>query len=366
MNDNMTVTCPNCGGTISLSETQYMHIASQVRDAEFLRQVESRARELSEKAVIETRLSMSGEISEKERALLESRVEMESLVSKHTAELEQVRSSMNGVIRGLEEELDFYKDFKARSSTKMIGESLETYCSDAFEMVRAMGFPRAEFHKDNEVSESGSKGDFIFRDFDSEGIEIVSVMLEMKNESDSDSRKHKNSEFFRELDKDRREKGCEYAVLVTMLEPDSELYNSGIVDVSHVFPKMYVVRPQFMVPMLTLLRNLGLNCIADRKEIARMREESLDVVRFEEQLGIFRDGFDRNCRLASDRFSKAIEGIDKAIAFLNKVKEDLSGSDRQLELARRKADDLTIRKLCKDNQTMMAKFDEARKASREE
>lgn len=361
----MVVTCPNCGETISLSETQYMRIASQVRDAEFSKQVEDRAQELVDKAVMKERLAMSETISGKDKDLLKLQMDMDSLVLKHTSELEQVRTSMNGVIRGLEEELKFYKDFKARSSTKMIGESLETYCSDSFEMVRAMGFPHAEFHKDNDVSESGSKGDFIFRDFDSDGTEIVSVMLEMKNESDSDSRKHKNSEFFKELDKDRREKGCEYAVLVTMLEPDSELYNSGIVDVSHAFPKMYVVRPQFMVPMLTLLRNMGLNCLADRREIARMREESLDVVRFEEQLGIFKDGFNRNCRIASDKYAKAIEGIDKAISFLNKVKDDLSGTDRQMELARNKVDDLTVRRLCKGNPTMMTKFSEAGTSGKE-
>lgn len=357
--DNMIVRCPNCGETISLSDTQYAHIASQVRDAEFLRQVDERASEMVEKAVVKERLSMSDAISEKDKALFQSRIEMESLVAKHASELEQVRGEMKGVIRGLEEELNFYKDFKARSSTKMIGESLETYCSDAFEMVRAMGFPRAEFHKDNLVSGSGSKGDFIFRDFDSDGIEVASVMLEMKNESDSDSRKHKNSEFFKELDKDRREKNCEYAVLVTMLEPDSELYNAGIVDVSHIFPKMYVVRPQFMISMLTLIRNMGLNCIAERREIARLQEESLDVVRFEEQLGIFRDGFNRNCKLATDKYDKAIEDIDKAIAFLTKVKDDLSGSSKQLETARNKVDALTIRRLCRNNPTMLNKFDEA-------
>lgn len=372
MGNDLQVSCPSCGSVISLTETQYAAIAAQVRDREFEESVERRSAELrdverlrlqaeNDKAVDE----LAGRLAKAEVELKFARSEADMrvllLTSGHEADMERLKSDRDAMLRAKDEEIAFYRDFKARSSTKMVGESLETHCMESFEQVRALAFPLAEFGKDNTVSESGSKGDFIFRDYAADGTEIVSVMLEMKNETETDGRKHRNQDFFKELDKDRREKGCEYAVLVSLLEPDSELYNSGIVDVSYRYPKMYVVRPQFMVPLLGLLRNMASGTLSYKRELEQARKQNLDVVAFEERLGEFKDAFGRNYRLASEKFTRAVDEIDKAINYLNKVKEDLLGSERQLELANRKAEDLTVKRLTRGNPTMAEKFDAARK-----
>ena len=261
-------------------------------------------------------------------------------------------------------EIERYKDMKARLSTKMVGESLEQHCETEFNKIRAAAFPRAYFEKDNDASE-GSKGDFIFRECDEEGNEIVSIMFEMKNESDDSSHRHKNEDFFKKLDADRRKKGCEYAVLVTLLEPESELYNQGIVDVSYRFEKMYAIRPQFFLPMISILRNAALNSMAYKAELAVVRNQNIDITKFEEQMETFKSGFARNYDLASRKFQTAIDEIDKTILHLQKTKDALVSSENNLRLANNKAQDLTIKRLTRKNPTMKAAF-EALKAEQEE
>ena len=240
----------------------------------------------------------------------------------------------------------------------MVGESLEQHCQNQFNTIRMTAFPNAYFEKDNEVSGSGSKGDFIFREKDPEGIEFISIMFEMKNEMDTTSTKHKNEDFFKELDKDRKEKGCEYAVLVSLLEPDSELYNSGIVDVSYKYPKMYVIRPQFFIPMITLLRNAALNSLQYQRELQVVKNQQLDLVNFESNMQDFKDAFGKNYRIASDKFQTAIEEIDKTIEHLEKVKKNLLSSENNLRLANNKAEDLSIKKLTKNAPSVKKMFDE--------
>ena len=293
---------------------------------------------------------------------LKSQIEQEKVAKQ--LEQEKIKEQYEAQIKAKDETIDFYKNFKAKQSTKMIGESLERYCEDEFNKYRATGFQNAYFEKDNEISASGSKGDFIFRDGE-DGVEYISIMFEMKNEADGTATKHRNEDFFKELDKDRNEKGCEYAVLVTMLEPDSEYYNSGIVDVSHKYPKMYVIRPQFFIPLITLLRNAARKTIEYKRELLDMREQNLDITHFEESMNAFKDGFEKNYRLASEKFSKAIEEIDKTIDHLQKVKESLIGSERNLRIANDKAQDLSIKKLTKDNPTMAKKFEDLKKESDE-
>ena len=260
-------------------------------------------------------------------------------------------------------EIERYKDMKARLSTKMVGESLEQHCETEFNKIRAAAFPRAYFEKDNDASE-GSKGDFIFRECDEEGNEIVSIMFEMKNESDDSSHRHKNEDFFKKLDADRRKKGCEYAVLVTLLEPESELYNQGIVDVSYRFEKMYAIRPQFFLPMISILRNAALNSMAYKAELAVVRNQNIDITKFEEQMETFKSGFARNYDLASRKFQTAIDEIDKTILHLQKTKDALVSSENNLRLANNKAQDLTIKRLTRKNPTMKAAF-EALKADQD-
>ena len=262
-------------------------------------------------------------------------------------------------LRQKQEEIDFYKDMKSRMSTKMIGESLEVHCHTEFNRVRTSMYPNAYFEKDNE-SKEGTKGDFIFRDF-ADGVEYVSIMFEMKNECDTTATKHKNEDFFKKLDEDRRKKGCEYAVLVSLLEPDSELYNEGIVDVSYRYPKMYVVRPQFFMPIISLLTQASKKSIEYQRELIIARQQSIDVTNFEDSLNEFKEKFGRNYQLASKHFNTAIEEIDKTINHLQKVRDGLLGADTNLRLANDKAEDLTIKKLTRNNTTMKIKFDEARK-----
>ena len=254
------------------------------------------------------------------------------------------------------DEIERLRDMKARLSTKMVGETLEQHCETEFNRIRATAFPKAYFEKDNDVR-TGSKGDYIFRDSDESDTEIVSIMFEMKNENDETATKKKNEDFLKELDKDRNEKQCEYAVLVSLLEPDSELYNSGIVDVSHRYPKMYVVRPQFFIPIITLLRNAAQNSLKYKTELELVKSQNIDITNFENDLEVFKTGFARNYELASKKFKTAIDEIDKTIDHLQKTKEALFGSENNLRLANNKADDLTIKKLTKGNPTMATKFD---------
>ena len=260
-------------------------------------------------------------------------------------------------LKSKEELIAYYKDFKTKLSTKMVGETLEQHCEIEFNRIRATAFPSSYFEKDNDAR-TGSKGDYVFRDADDTGTEIVSIMFEMKNENDQTATKKKNEDFLKELDKDRSEKNCEYAVLVSLLEPDSELYNSGIVDVSHRFPKMYIVRPQFFIPIVTLLRNANRNSLKYKSELALVRAQSIDITNFENQINDFKTTFGRNWRLASEGFVEAIKRIDEAIRDLEKTKEALHKSANNLRLANDKAEDLTIKRLIRGNPTMTAKFAE--------
>lgn len=285
--------------------------------------------------------------------------EKQQIETAHALEIEQARKSAQDLIRYKDEEIERLRDMKARLSTKMVGESLEQHCETQFNQLRATAFPHAYFEKDNDASD-GTKGDFIFRECDEAGNEIVSIMFEMKNENDTTATKHKNEDFFKKLDSDRKKKGCEYAVLVTLLEPESELYNTGIVDVSYRYEKMYVIRPQFFIPMITLLRNAAMNALAYKQELELVRQQNIDVTEFEEKLLGFQEGFNRNYDLASRKFQTAIDEIDTTIKHLQKVKDNLISSENNLRLANDKAQGLSIRKLTWGNKTMKAKFDEAR------
>ena len=284
--------------------------------------------------------------SDLERAQLEKQLAEESLKDKHETQ-----------IKDRNDEIERLRDMKARLSTKMVGETLEQHCEIEFNRIRAMAFPRAYFEKDNDAR-TGSKGDYLFRDSDEAGTEIVSIMFEMKNENDETATRKKNEGFLKELDKDRNDKGCEYAVLVSLLEPDSELYNSGIVDVSHRYRKMYVVRPQFFIPIITLLRNAAQNSLKYKTELALVKAQNVDITNFENDLDAFKTGFARNYELASKKFKTAIDEIDKTIEHLQNTKEALLGSENNLRLANNKADDLSVKKLTKGNPTMAAKFSE--------
>ena len=308
-----------------------------------------------ESGAISQQLAITQAVSdlEKERERLRSdlqRLELE----KHLSE-KSITERFQVQLRDRDEAIERLRDMKAKLSTKMLGETLEQHCETAFNMIRATAFPRAYFEKDNDAR-TGSKGDYIFRDVDEAGTEIVSIMFEMKNESDTTATKKRNEDFLRELDKDRQEKGCEYAVLVSLLEPENELYNSGIVDVSHKYPKMYVVRPQFFIPMITLLRNAALNSLQYKSELALMRAQNIDITNFETELETFKAAFGKNYDLASRQFHTAIAEIDKSIDHLQKTKEALLGSDRNLRLANDKAQDVTIKKLTRKNPTMAQKF----------
>ncbi|VWM01234.1 Uncharacterised protein [Collinsella intestinalis] len=285
--------------------------------------------------------------------------EKQQIETAHALEIEQARKSAQDLIRYKDEEIERLRDMKARLSTKMVGETLEQHCETQFNQLRATAFPHAYFEKDNDASD-GTKGDFIFRECDEAGNEIVSIMFEMKNENDTTATKHKNEDFFKKLDSDRKKKGCEYAVLVTLLEPESELYSTGIVDVSYRYEKMYVIRPQFFIPMITLLRNAAMNALAYKQELELVRQQNIDVTEFEEKLLGFQEGFNRNYDLASRKFQTAIDEIDTTIKHLQKVKDNLISSENNLRLANDKAQGLSIRKLTWGNKTMKAKFDEAR------
>lgn len=284
---------------------------------------------------------------------------IEAKQSEMALALKNKEDNLKAIISLKDEEIDRLKDFKSKQSTKMVGESLEVYCMNQFNQIRSFAFPGAYFEKDNDAK-SGSKGDFIFRDY-VDNDEFISIMFEMKNEVDTTSTKHKNEDFFKELDKDRREKNCEYAILVSLLESDSDLYNTGIVDVSYRYEKMYVIRPQFFIQIISLLRSAALNSVSYKKELAEIKSQNIDISNFESSLNDFKDKFGRNYRLASEKFNKAIDSIDDTIRKLQKIKEDLLSSENNLRLANDKAEELTVKKLVKNNPTMKALFEEAKK-----
>lgn len=407
--------CPKCGNVFTVDEADYASIVSQVRNAEFEeelrrrlgdmkgrqeaeqkvkdvqtrehfgRQIQAKELEINSRdqeisrlraelkgieekkalelnnAVLRTRDQMKEVIGVKEKEIAELRNSGTLAQSRAELEKKAIKEEYEAKLKIAQEQVDYYKDMKIRMSTKMVGESLEAHCSNIFNGTMRPMFPNAYFEKDNDAS-GGSKGDFIFRDYE-DGTEYVSIMFEMKNELDDTAHKHRNEDFFRKLDADRNAKGCEYAVLVSLLEPENELYNNGIVDVSYRYPKMYVIRPQFFMPLITLLVNASKKSILYQKELAIARSQSVDVTNFENKLMEFKEKFGNNYRLASEKFRKAIDEIDKSIAALQKTKDALLSSENNLRLANDKAEALTIKKLTYKNPTMKAKFDEARAAS---
>ena len=399
--------CPKCGSVFTVDEADYASIVNQVKNAEFNEEVNRRLQELHERHKTEEQLAIAkveknyqdalnrkemelgklkselGENSNKLKiAVMEEQRKADENICAKEREIEQLKASaeisrqkaVNYVnsqkeeyemkLKMMQEQVDYYKDLKTKMSTKMIGETLEIHCSTQFNQMMRPMMPNAYFEKDNDAS-GGSKGDFIFRDFGSDGTEYVSIMFEMKNEADETATKHKNEDFFKKLDADRKAKNCEFAVLVSLLEPDSELYNTGIVDVSHRYGKMYVIRPQFFLPIISLLVQTSKKSLEYKQQLAIAKSQSIDVTNFENQLLDFRDKFGRNYRLASEKFKTAIEEIDKSIQHLQKIKEALIGSENNLRLANDKAESLTIKKLTQNNPTMSALFEEARQNAME-
>lgn len=386
------IKCPKCGTVFQISETDYESIVKQIRDAEFEKEISVRENQyekekvsavklaeanleksfkedLSERDIeiadlknqlklkdTEKELAIKTAISEKEKTINELNNKLELSQSDFLLKEKNLKENYEEKIKSKDEQIAYYKDFKAKQSTKMVGESLEQHCYNEFNKLRPL-FKNAYFEKDNDIK-TGSKGDFIYRDYDDEGNEIVSIMFEMKNEADETSTKHKNESFFKELDKDRKEKKCEYAVLVSLLEIDNEYYNSGIVDVSYKYEKMYVIRPQFFIPLITLIRGLAINSLEYKKELQVVRNQNIDISHFEENMNAFKEGFGRNYRLASEKFKKAIDEIDKTIDHLQKTKEALLSSENNLRLANNKAEDLTIKKLTRNSETMAKMFEE--------
>jgi len=387
------IICPHCEKAFKVDEAGYADIVKQVHNSEFEHQLHERL-ELAEKEkanaveLVKERAELEmqkastakdSQIQELKAQLDNNEDKQELAITKALSVVEKERDELkNGLreaelkkelaekslkdkyetqIKDRDDAIERLKDMKARLSTKMVGETLEQHCETEFNRIRATAFPNAYFDKDNDAS-SGSKGDYIFKDMDEEGTEIVSIMFEMKNESDATSTKKKNEHFFAELNKDREEKKCEYAVLVSLLESESELYNSGIVDVSYQFPKMYVIRPQFFIPIITLLRNASMKSLEFKTELARVKEQSIDITSFEDDLEKFKDGFGRNYDIASRKFEKAIAEIDKSIDHLQKTKDALLGTENNLRLANNKAQDVTIKKLTRRNPTMASKFED--------
>lgn len=361
------------------SETQKQLAVSEAvnkKDKEKQEALERKSEELTEKNRIieELKAKLGNSETEKKLAISEAVQEKEKEISRKLTEITELKSQLSNKdtenqlkeqslhreyedkLKAKDELIEYYKDFKARQSTKMIGESLEQHCLNQFNSLRMTAFPKAYFEKDNDTK-TGSKGDFIFRET-AEGIEFISIMFEMKNEMDETATKHKNEDFFKELDRDRREKGCEYAVLVSLLEIDNELYNNGIVDVSYRYEKMYVIRPQFFIPLITLLRNAALNSLKYRQELELAKHQQIDILHFEDNMNAFKEGFARNYRIASTKFKTAIDEIDKTISHLQKTREALLSSENQLRLANNKAEDLSIKKLTKNAPTVKVMFDE--------
>lgn len=400
------IRCPKCKEIFQVDESDYAQIVTQIRDKEFEAELKRREEELNktkendleiarlkqqqkqeaelaqmdkkiadkEKEIAELKAKLSSADSDKKLAVMEAMTQKDKEITEKSNEItalkgqldiketetelniKTLKESYETKLKDKDEQIEYYKDFKARQSTKMIGESLEQHCLNQFNSLRMTAFPNAYFEKDNDAR-TGSKGDFIFRDY-VDNTEYISIMFEMKNEADETKTKHKNEDFFKELDKDRNEKKCEYAVLVSMLENDNELYNNGIVDVSYRYPKMYVIRPQFFIPIITLLKNAAMNSLQYQKELQIVRNQQLDLVHFEENMETFKAGFSRNFDLASRKFDDAINEIDKSIAQLQKVKDSLMSSQNHLRLANDKAQDLSIKKLTKNAPSVKAMFDE--------
>lgn len=405
------IICPNCKKAFRVDEAGFADILKQVRNVEFendlqerLNIIEKEKNNAIELAEANFRNSLQNDIAKKDREITElnakkdaelaqlkaiiekAEIEKQLKINEATRNLERERDALNNklklkesekdqlesslkakqlielrskdeIIRAKDEEIALRKEMKLKLSTKMIGETLEQHCEIEFNKLRATAFQKSYFEKDND-SKNGSKGDYIFREHDVDGNEVLSIMFEMKNEGDETATKKKNEDFFRELDKDRNEKNCEYAVLVSLLEQENELYNSGIVDVSYKFPKMYVIRPQFFIPIITLLRNAALNSMKYKAELALVKNQNIDITNFENEINAFKQGFAKNYDLASRKFKEAVDEIDKTIIHLQKTKDALLSSEKQLLLANNKAEDLTIKKLTKGNPTMKAKFDE--------
>ena len=392
--------CPHCGQAFTVDDTELSSIVQQIRDKEFEKDLENRVSELKEHMVKTHKFEMeakeseiklkSQEAHEKEIQKLKSQLEkatdktaklqaqldssedkkkiavMEA-VQKVEEEKRDLESQLTHekdkgklLLEQKDEQIAYYKDLKTKMSTKMVGETLEQHCEIQFNQLRATAFRNAYFEKDNDVK-SGSKGDYIYRETDENGVELISIMFEMKNEMDETATKHKNEDFYKELDKDRKQKNCEYAVLVSMLESDNELFNAGIVDVSYKYEKMYVVRPQCFIPIITLLRNAAMNAMEYKQELAVVRNQNIDISNFEENLMNFKNDFSRNYEIAHSHFDKAVDEIDKTIQHLEKVKKELLGSDNQLRIANNKVDEVSIKKLTKGNITMQEKFENLKK-----
>ena len=404
------IRCPKCGEVFQVDATGYEQIVRQVRDKEFAEELKHREKELESKRTQELELirlqeekeynesitKKDAQIADRDRKIAELQAKLDAgetakklavaeavekkneEISKKTSEITELKGELKSKetesqlnekalkeqyeekLKLKDEQIEYYKDFKARQSTKMVGESLEQHCLTQFNSLRMTAFPNAYFEKDNDAR-SGSKGDFIYRECAEDGTEFISIMFEMKNEADMTATKHKNEDFFKELDKDRTEKGCEYAILVSLLEIDNEFYNNGIVDVSYKYPKMYVIRPQFFIPMITLLRNAARNSLQYRQELQLVKNQQVDILHFEENMNAFKEGFARNYRLASEKFAAAIDEIDKTIDHLQKTKAALLSSENNLRLANNKADELTIKKLTKNAPSVKAMFDELKK-----
>lgn len=339
------IKCPNCGQTFKVDESNYVAILSQIRTQEFDKEVHEKLDQLEEKHKTELELAVTKATASVEKERDELKLREQSLKEKY-----------EGAIKLKDEEIERLKDLKSKLSTKMVGESLEQHCEIEFNKLRATGFKNAYFEKDNAISKSSSKGDYIFRETDENGTEIVSIMFEMKNENETTATKHKNEDFFKELDKDRNEKNCEYAVLVSLLEADNELYNTGIVDVSYRYPKMYVIRPQFFIPMITLLRNAALNSMKYKNELAIIRNQDIDITNFEKDMNEWKASWVNTMKNAGKKHLEAIEQINKAIKDLEKTRDALMMSDKHLGIAEGKLDDLTVKRLTRNNPTMAKKF----------
>ena len=390
------IKCPNCGTIFQIDESDYASIVKQVRDSEFNKEITLRDKEyqkdkensiklvqielekkysdeINKKELTITNLQnelklkdtnqelvLKNALSEKEKEINDLNNKLENSSNTYLLKEKSLKEQYEDKIKSKDEQIAYYKDFKARQSTKMIGESLEQHCNNEFNKLRPL-FGNVYFEKDNDIK-TGSKGDFIFREYDEDGIEIISIMFEMKNEADETSSKHKNEDFLKELDKDRKEKNCEYAVLVSLLEIDNEYYNTGIVDMSHRYPKMYVIRPQFFIPLITLLRGAALNTLGYKKELQIVQNQNIDISHFEDNINSFKEGFGRNYRLASEKFKKAIEEIDKSMDHLQKIKDALISSENNLRLANNKIEDLTIKKLTSNSPTVAKMFEDEKNA----
>lgn len=342
--------------TAAKAEKDQEMAAAQLRQEIELLKAQLAAGEKDKTIAVQQAVSaQKDELSERDKMIMQLQGQLSETRKDGQLQVQSLKENFSVQLKTKDEIIEYYKDLKTRMSTKMVGETLEQHCETEFNRLRATGFQNAYFEKDNDAK-TGSKGDYIFREFAADGTEFISIMFEMKNEMDTTAVKKRNEDFLKELDKDRAEKGCEYAVLVSLLEADSELYNTGIVDVSFRYPKMYVIRPQFFIPMITVLRNAALNTIAYQRQLAEIKNQNLDISRFEDDLNDFKDKFGRNYRLASERFAKAIDEIDKTIDHLQKTKEALLSSENNLRLANDKAEDLTVKRLTKNNPTMAEKF----------